>query len=95
MTGDQLLTALVSRFDPSLVVPDEVSRLAHAEIESLREIVRELEAENAKLRELLKRCRSYVDYEIMEILDRGGVPVDHVRLIEEIDQVIGRWREGE
>jgi hypothetical protein len=54
----------------------------------------DLEAENAKLRELLKRCRSYVDYEIMEILDRGGVPVDHVRLIEEIDQVIGRWREG-
>ena len=57
--------------------------------------ISELEAENAKLRELLKRCRSYVDYEIMEILDRGGVPVDHVRLIEEIDQVIGRWREGE
>ncbi len=48
-----------------------------------------LEAENEKLRELLKRCRSYVKYEIMEILDRGGVPVDHVQLIEEIDKTIG------
>lgn len=51
--------------------------------------IAELESENAKLRELLKRCSSCVKYEIMDILNRGGVPVDHVQLIEEIDEAIG------
>lgn len=54
-----------------------------------------LEAENAKLRELLKQCRAYIAYDAMQILENNGVPVEHIQLIQEIDLVIGPLPGGE
>jgi hypothetical protein len=58
-------------------------------IDGMSHEISHLKVENARLRELLKSCRSYITYEVLQVLDYGGVPVEHVKLIEEIDQAIG------